>query len=71
MLDKVIRELTTKSVNDQITSEDVLIWVKREEAQRMQAAILSDITESQKFDRVKVAKKQATHKASPNQPCRY
>ena len=40
MLDKVIRELTTKSSNDQMTSEDVLIWAKRVEAQRMQAAIL-------------------------------
>ena len=66
MLDKVIRELTTKSFNDQMTSEDMFIWVKRVEAQRMQTAILSDITDSQKFDRIKVVKKQATHKASPN-----
>ena len=35
MLDKVIRELTTKSSNDQMTSEDVLIWAKGVEAQRM------------------------------------
>ena len=54
-----------------MTSEDVLIWVKRVEAQRVQAAILSNITESQKFDKVKVAKKQAMHPASPNWPCRY
>ena len=33
-----------------MTSEDVLIWAKRVEAQRMQAAILSDITDSQRFD---------------------
>ena len=59
MLDKVIRELTTKSSSDQMTSEDVLLWAKRVEAQRMQAAILSDITESQRFDQVKVAKQQA------------
>ena len=50
MLDEVIRELTTKSSNDQMTSEDVLIWAKRVEAQRMQAVILSDITDSQRFD---------------------
>ena len=49
MLDKVIRELTTKGSNDQTTSEDLLIWAKRVEAQRMQAAILSDITDSQRF----------------------
>ena len=41
MLDEVIRELTTKSNNDQTTSEDVLIWAKRVEVQRTQAVILS------------------------------
>ena len=53
VLDKVIRELTTKNINEQMTSEDVLIWAKRVEAQRVQAAILIDITESQKFDKSK------------------
>ena len=71
MLDEVIRELTTKNLNEQTTSEDVLIWAKRVEVQRVQAAILSDITKSQMFDKVKVAKKQAMHPAPPNQPCRY
>ena len=41
----------------------------------MQAAILSDITDSQRFNQVKVAKHQArqraTYRASPHQPCRY
>ena len=50
MLDEVIRELTTKGSNDQTTSEDMLIWAKRVEAQRMQAVVLSDITDSQRFD---------------------
>ena len=71
MLDEVIRELTTKNINEQMTSEDVLIWAKRVEVQRVQAAILSDITKSQKFDKVKVVKKQAMHPASPNWLCRY
>ena len=53
-----------------MTSEDVLIWDKRVEVQRAQAAILSDITESQKFDKLKVAKKRAMHPASSNQLCR-
>ena len=69
MLDEVISKLTTKSSSDQMTSEDVLIWAKRVEAQRMQAAILSDITDSQRFNQVKVAKQQvvqrSTHRASP------
>ena len=59
VLDKVFRELTTKSSSDQMTSEDVLIWAKRVEAQRMQAAILSNITDSWRFDQVKVVKQQA------------
>ena len=60
MLDKVIRELTTKNINEQMTSEDVLIWAKRVEVQR-----------AQKFDKVKVVRNQATHSASPKWPCRY
>ena len=36
-----------------MTSEDVLIVAKGLEEQRAQAAILSDITKSQKFDKVK------------------
>ena len=66
MLDEVIRELTTKNINQQTTSEDVLIWAKSVEVQRVQVAILSDITESQKFDKVKVTKKQEMHPASPH-----
>ena len=50
MLDEVIQELTTKGSNDQTTSGNVLIWAKRVQAQWMQAAILSDITDSQRFN---------------------
>ena len=75
MLDKEIRELTTKGSNDQTTSEDVLIWAKTVEAQRMQAVRLSDITDSQRFNQAKVAKHQAgqrvTYRASSHQLCRY
>ena len=34
MLDKIIRELTSRTGNVQMTSEDVLVWAKRVEAQR-------------------------------------
>ena len=71
MLDEGIRELTTKNINEQMTSKDVLLWAKRVEVQRVQAAILSDITESQKFDKVKVVRKQATHPASIRWLCGY
>ena len=70
MLEEVIRELTTKGSNDQTTSEDMLIWAKTVKAQRMQAVILSDITNSQRFDQEKVAKQEAgqraTYRASPH-----
>ena len=68
MLDEVIRELTTKGSNDQTMSEDVLIWAKRVEAQWMQAVILSDITDSQRFNQVKVAKHQAGQRAMHRTP---
>ena len=47
MLNDIIRELITKNINEQMTSEDMLIWAKRVELQRAQA---------QKMDKVKVAK---------------
>ena len=50
-----MRELTTKDNNEQTTSEDVLVWAKRIEVQWAQAAILNDITKSQKFDKFKMA----------------
>ena len=78
MLDEVIRELTAKSNNEQTTSEDVSVWAKRIEAQWAHAAILSDITELQKFDKVKMVQKtkarwdiEATHQAHHKQPCTY
>ena len=57
MLDEVIRELTAKNSSEQTTSEDVLLWARRIEAQREQAAISSDITKAQKFDKVKTVQK--------------
>ena len=65
MLGKFIKELTTKSNNGQITSEGVLVWAKRVEAQRLQATILNDITETCQFNKVKTAQqtknRQDTH----------
>ena len=57
MLEEVIRELTAKNNNEQTTREGVLAWAKRVEAQRVQAAILNDITESCQFDQIKMAPK--------------
>ena len=78
MLDEAIRELTAKSNNEQTTSENVLAWTKRVEAQQAQAAILNDITESHKFDKIKMAQKlkssrdrETTHPMSYRWLCRY
>ena len=78
LLEEVIRKLTTRKNDEQTTSEGVLVWVKRVEVQRAQAAILSDITESCKFDKIKMAQrskgsqdKQMPCTTSNRQPCRY
>ena len=59
-------------------SKDVLVWAKRIKAQRVQAAILNDITESQKFNKIKLAQKpktkwdmETTHPMYHKWPCRY
>ena len=57
MLDEVIRELTARSNDEQMTSEGVLAWAKRVEVQRAQAANLNDITESCQFDKITMAQK--------------
>ena len=57
MLEEVIRELTARNNDEQTTSEGVLVWAKRVEAQWAQAAILSDITELYQLDKIKMASK--------------
>ena len=57
MLDEIIRELTVKNNNKQVMSEGVLAWTKRIEAQRAQATVLNNITESHQFNKIKVAQK--------------
>ena len=78
MLDEIIRELTSRNSNVQTTSEDVLTWAKRVKAQRVQASMLNDITETKAFDKVKKETESkntlgreahiATHQ---RWPCRY
>ena len=57
MLEEVIREMTARNNDKQTTSKGVLAWAKRIEVQRMQAAILNDITESCQFDKINMASK--------------
>ena len=77
MLGKIIKDLTTKSNNEQTKSEGVLVWAKRVEAQRAQAAILNDITETCHFNKVKITQQtkdgqdRLMHKTMNRKPCRY
>ena len=79
MLEEIIKELTTARNDDHITSGGVLALAKGVEAQRAQAAVLSTITESRQFDKIKVSKKVRQSKTmtpiqqnnTSQQPCRY
>ena len=78
MLVKIIRELTAKNSNEQVTSEGMLIWAKRIEAQRAQATVLNNIMESCQFDKVKVTQKpkegnvrHTPDRTGQQHPCRY
>ena len=57
MLEEIIKELTTARNDEHITSGSVLAWAKGVEVQRAQAAVLSTITESRQFDKIKVSRK--------------
>ena len=52
MLEDIINKLTVVKSDEQITSGNVLAWVKRVEAQMVQAAIMSAITKSKEFDQI-------------------
>ena len=56
MLEEIIKELRTVYSDEQITSGNVLAWAKRVEGQRAQAAIMSVITKSKKFNKIKVSR---------------
>ena len=55
MLNEIIRELTSKTNSEQMTSKDVLAWAKRVKVQRVQASILKNITETKTFGKIKNA----------------
>ena len=56
MLEEIIKELMTVKSDEQITSGNVLAWLKRVEAQRTQAAVMSANTESKEFNKIKVSR---------------
>ena len=78
MLKEIIKEVTITQNDDQITSEGMLAWTKRVEAQRTQAAVLNTIMELRQFDKVKVVKRpKEDSRRCPldltvqQHPCRY
>ena len=80
MLGEIIRELTKIHENTEITSENLLCWAKRVEAQRAQSAIMNSLTEAKEFNEVKIPKntykdslrRSATQTTMPtDQTCRY
>ena len=56
MLVEIVKELTKICENDKITSENVLSWAKRVEAQRAPSTIMNSLTEVKEFDKLKVIK---------------
>ena len=57
MLGEIIKELMKVHKNEEITSENVLSWAKRVEAQSAQSAIMNSLTEAKEFDKMGKPKK--------------
>ena len=77
MLTEIIRELTKAKESAYITSEQVLGWAKRVEAQRANYAIMDSLTETKVFDKIKNGKRsngrnmQTCAKAPTKKSCCY
>ena len=55
-LAEIIREFTKAKEGVDITSQQVFGWAKRIEAQRAQSATMDSLTETKKFDKIKIVK---------------
>ena len=51
MLGEIIKGLTTIKGNSTVTRENILMWVKKIEAQRVQAVVMRTITETKEFNK--------------------
>ena len=52
MLADIINELTKAEENVNVTSEQVLPWAKRAEAQRAQSLVINFLSEMKEFDKM-------------------
>ena len=79
MLGEVIWKLTKINENTEITSENVLSWVKSMEEPRAQSTIMNSHTEAKEFDELKIVKnnyKESTRRSTQTKmptkhTCRY
>ena len=76
---EIIKELTEIEENDNMTSEQVLVWHRRVEAQKAQSAILENVNKTKDFNKTVSRnrgqdKTGCNHKNRPECPqetCRY
>ena len=56
LLAEIIQELTIIHENTEITSENVLPWVKGVAEQRAQSTMMNSLTEAREFNKLKIVK---------------
>ena len=61
MLAEIIRELTKANESTAVKSEQILVWAKRVEAQRAQTAIITSLSETKEFVKIKTIKQGQRH----------
>ena len=80
MLREIIRKLTKTEEGSDVTSELVLVWPKRVEAQKAQSTIIISLSETKDISKIKAVKrgqrqyekKPQTYSKTPmSQSCRY
>ena len=56
MLAEIIRELTKAKESTIVTSEQILVWAKRVEAQGVQSTIIISLSKTKEFNKIKTIK---------------
>ena len=53
MLAEIIRELTKAKKHTAVTSKQVLVWAKRVESHRAKSVIITSLSKTKEFDKIK------------------
>ena len=69
MLTEIIRELTKTETSTAVTSELVLVWEKKVEAQKAQSTIITSLRETKEFDKIKTIKEGETESKKTANMC--